>query len=200
MSVLAGCGASGGSWLSASQSSGLSAQLNHVTAALGSGQCTQAKRYLSQFDSRVNRLGGVDSTLVANLNQGASTIKSLVDRSCVVVPPAAKKPHPRTTTATNTTPSTPTFTTPSTPTYTQPTPTQPTTSTPSTTSTTGGVCPTCGVTTTTTTSTPSTTTPSGGTGLGAGGAGLPSDATTNPVPGGSSTPGGAAGASGNGGL
>lgn len=198
MSVIAGCGAGGGGWLSGSQSSGLSEQLNHVTAALDSGQCAQAKQYMADFRSRVNGLGGVDSTLVANLDQGASTIQTLIDRSCVVAtPPAPKRTHPKTTTAPRTPPTTATFTTPSTPTLTQPSVTQPTTSTPSTTSTTGGVCPTCGVTTA---STPSTTTPSGGTGLGGSVASTTPGATAPTTPPGGASTGGAVGTSGTGGL
>ena len=172
VSVIAGCGSSGGRLLSASESNTLSEQLNRVTQALDSQQCSEAQQYLSQFQSTVANLGNVNSTLISNLDQGASTIQSLASSQCathtVTVP---KKRHPKTSTSTSTTTTatrtTPTFTTPTT-TYTQPTYTQPTYTQPST-NTTGGTYPGSGTTTSGTTSTSttsSTTTPSGGTGLG----------------------------------
>lgn len=173
VSAIVGCGSSGGSWLTASESNSLSEQLNRVTQALDNQQCSQARQYLADFQSSVDSLGGINSTLISNLDQGASTIRSLANRDCQV--PASTKPkktHPKTTTSTSTTATqtTPTFTTPTTPTYTTPTYTQPTYTNPSTdTNTTGGTCPTCGTTTATNTNTStssSTTTPSGGTGLG----------------------------------
>jgi hypothetical protein len=170
VSAIVGCGSSGGRWLSASESNSLSEQLNRVTQALDEQRCADARQYLADFQARVHNLGGVNSTLVSNLDQGASTIQSLASSQCQVqAVTRPKKKNNRTTTSTTTsktaTETTPGFTTP-TQTYTQPTYTQPS-YTQSNTSTTGGTCPTCDVTTSTGagTTTP-TTTPSGGTGLG----------------------------------
>lgn len=174
-SALVGCGSSGGSLLSGSQASNLTAQLNLVSAALNRQDCSQAQQYLQDFQSRVENLGGVNSTLISDLEQGASTIQSLADRECRTATTPKKTPtRTRTDTTTTATQTTPTFTSPTTttqtytePTYTQPTDTVGTTS--STTNTTGGSCATCLTTTTTSTeTTPATTTtnPSGGTGLG----------------------------------
>jgi hypothetical protein len=175
VSAIVGCGSSGGSWLSASQSNSLTEQLNRVTQALDDQRCSDARQYLADFQSQVDSLGGVNSTLISNLDQGASTIQSLANRDCQTVktPTTPKKTQPKTTTTTTPTQTTSTFTVPSTTTtYSTPSYTTTTYSTPSTT-TTGGSCPTCGLPTTTspttTTSTvTTTTTPTGGTGLGGG--------------------------------
>lgn len=171
VSALVGCGSSGGSLLSASQSNRLSEQLNRVTQALDAQHCSQASQYLADFRANVASLGGINPTLIANLDQGASTIQTLAARDCQTsTSTTVKKTRPKTTTSTSTTATrtTPTFTQPTTPTYTTPTYTQPgytdTSTNPS-----GGTCPTCGITTTGTT--PSTTTSNGGTGLGAAGGG-----------------------------
>jgi hypothetical protein len=167
--AIVGCGSSGGSLLSASQSNNLLEQLNRVTQALDESNCAQARQYLADFQTTVDNLGGVNSTLVSNLDQGASTIQSLADRDCqtsVKTVTTPKKTHPKTTTQTTPTQTTSTFTVPTTTTtYTAPAYTTTTYSTPSTT-TTGGSCLTCGTTTTTTSTVSSTTTPTGGTGLG----------------------------------
>ena len=188
VSAIVGCGSSGGSWLSASQSNGLTEQLNRVTQALDDQRCSDARQYLADFQSRVDSLGGVNSTLISNLDQGASTIQSLAARDCQTVrtPTTPKKTHPTTTTATTPTQTTSTFTVPSTTTtYSTPSYTTTTYSTPSTT-TTGGSCPTCGLPTTTspttTTSTvTTTTTPTGGTGLGGGSTTYTPPSTTTPT-------------------
>lgn len=169
VSAIVGCGSSGGRWLSASESNSLSEQLNRVQQALADQRCADARQYLADFQASVNSLGGVNSTLIANLEQGASTIRSLASSSCQIqTATTPKKTHTKTSTSTTpsttTTQTTPTFTTP-TNTYTQPTYTQPTYSQPNTT-TTGGTCPTCGTTTSSTSGTSPTTSPSGGTGLG----------------------------------
>lgn len=169
VSAIVGCGSSGGRWLSASESNSLSEQLNRVTQALDAQRCADARQYLADFQASVNRLGGVNSTLIANLDQGASTIRSLASSQCQIqTVTTPKKTHTRTVTSTTgsttSTRTTPTFTQP-TQTYTQ-TYTQPTYSQPST-STTGGTCPTCGGTTSSTSGTTGpATSPSGGTGLG----------------------------------
>lgn len=160
--TVAACGASSGHWLSAAQANRLSADLNSVSTALDSGACAQAQRYLTRFQNDLSSLGNVNSTLVANLNQGVSTVESLATSTCHVrakPTPTRSRPKPKTHTSTNATPTTtaPAFTN----TVSQPpTPTtgQPTTSV-ATTSTTGGASP---VTPTATNTTPVTTTPGGG--------------------------------------
>ena len=158
--TVAACGASSGHWLSAAQANRLSAELNYVSTALDSGACAQAQRDLIRFQNDLSSLGNVNSTLVANLNQGVSTVESLATSTChVKVKPTPTRSKPRTHTSTNTTPTTtaPAFTNtvsqPPTPTTGQPT------TTVATTSTTGGASP---VTPTATNTTPVTTTPGGG--------------------------------------
>jgi len=163
--AIVGCGSSGGSLLSASQSNNLNEQLNRITQALNDSNCTLAREYLAEFQSKVDGLGGVNPTLISNLDQGASTIQSLANTDCqtsVQTTTTAKKAHPKTTTQTTPTQTTSTFTVPTTTTtYTAPSYTTTTYSTPSTTSDT--------ITTqtqTTTSTVDSTTSPTGGTGLG----------------------------------
>src|SRR5579875_3744835 len=81
-SAIVGCGSGTGRWLTQSESSRLSAQLNRVTLALDAGQCAAAQRYLSGFRSDLSGLSGVSATLIANLNQGASTVASLASATC----------------------------------------------------------------------------------------------------------------------
>jgi len=158
-SALAGCG-SNGRLLSQSQSNQLSAQLNSVSQALQDGDCHAAEGALSGFDSRLAALNGVNSTLVANLTQGASTIQQLTSARCAAELQTKPKPTntttsaKTTTTATQTTQSDTTTTNTSTNTYSSPS-----------TSTTGGTSPTgTGTDTTGTTD----TSPNGGQGLGGG--------------------------------
>ncbi len=158
--TVAACGASSGHWLSAAQANRLSGDLNSVSTALDSGACAQAQRDLTRFHNYLSSLGNVNSTLVANLNQGVSTVESLATSTCAVrVKPRPTQPKPKRHTTTNTTPTTtaPAFTN----TVSQPPTTtigQPTTSV-ATTSTTGGASP---VTPTATNTNPVTTTPAGG--------------------------------------
>ncbi len=157
--IVAACGGSSGHWLSAAQANQLTADLNNVSTALDSGSCSQAQQYLRRFQSAVSSLNNVNSTLVANLNQGVSTVESLASSTChVSVAPTPKPPKRHTHTSTSTTPTqtVPAFTN----TDGQPTtstPTQPTTSV-SSTSTTGGASP----VTPTTATTPTTTAPGSG--------------------------------------
>lgn len=164
VAAIAGCGSSGGSLLSASQANTLSEQLNTVEQALDNNACTTAQRALSRFQNTLDGLSGVNSTLLENLDQGASTIATLTSNECQTrTVSTPKKTHPKTTTSTVTTTTAtqtiPTVTTQTTPTYTTTTYTTPTETTPYT-STTGGYSPTGGSTTTTATDT--TTTPSSG--------------------------------------
>src|SRR5579875_1449211 len=80
--AIVGCGSGGGSLLSASQSNTLSEQLNRVTQALNDSDCGLARQYLADFQSTVDSLGGVNATLISNVDQGASTIQSLADQEC----------------------------------------------------------------------------------------------------------------------
>ncbi|HUY59207.1 MAG TPA: hypothetical protein VMV16_05820 [Solirubrobacteraceae bacterium] len=162
-SALAGCG-SNGRLLSQSQSNQLSAQLNSVSQALQDGDCHAAESALSGFESRLAALNGVNSTLVENLNQGASTIQQLTSTRCASFLQTKPKrtntttSAKTTTTSTQTTASDTTTTNTYTSTYTNPY------SSPST-STTGGTSPTgTGTDTTPTTG----TSPNGGQGLGGG--------------------------------
>lgn len=175
VSAIVGCGSSGGSLLSQSQANTLSGQMNQVQLALAEGECVLAQRYLSDFQNRVSQLGEVNSTLLANLNQGASTIASLTSTQCAGQTVTTQRPH---TTRTRTSPTTTTTATQTIPTFTQTTQTLTTqtftTQTPTTqTSTTGGVGPT--ITTPSTTTTNPNTTTSGGSGLG----GVNTSATTS---------------------
>ena len=121
---LAACGGSG-NLLSASQANQLNAQLDRASQALANHQCQQAADQISAFQSAVDGMNSVDSTLVSNLDQGARTIAQLAQRQC----PTTTRPTPTTTTNTATT------TTPTTTTVTQTVPTQ-TTTTPTNTNTT----------------------------------------------------------------
>lgn len=192
-SAIVGCGSSGGSLLSGAQADNLNRQLNRINAELDSRQCSQAQQDLQNFQTSIANMGGVNSTLISNLDQGVATVESLANDQCrtVVTTPKKTQTHTNTQTATTATQTTPTFTNASTDTYTQPTYTQPSDTTTSTipgtatTSTTGGGCLTCvtstttatSTSTTTTTPTTSNTTPSGGGGLG-GGNGIGSGTTT----------------------
>jgi hypothetical protein len=162
-SALVGCGSSG-RLLSQSESTRLTAQLNSVSSALYAHRCTDAESALSNFQNAVEKLNGVDSTLVSNLNQGASTIEQLTSTQCDTFTQTrtrtATTPTHTATTHTVTTVTTDTYTAPTTTTETTSTYTTPTYST-ATTSTTGGG-PLTGTTSTATTTLP----PSGGQGLG----------------------------------
>ncbi len=199
MAAIAGCGSSGGQLLSQSQANRLSNQLNQVQQALSNGNCAAARSGLTAFQNDLNGLSGVDSKLVSNLQQGATTIQSLANRDCQthVVTTPVKKPRPKPTRST-TTVTTTTTSTQTTDTYTAPTITTSTTATQTTptypepsTSTTGGSGLGGGTSTTPTTTTPTTpTTPTTG-GQGLGGTDSTAGATTStPSSGVSATTGG----------
>jgi hypothetical protein len=170
--AIAGCGNSGGRLLSQSEANRLTADLNNVQQALDGGDCTLADRYLAAFQNSVNQLGGVNSTLLANLNQGESTIQSLTSassecRSGTTTTPRTHttKTHTSSTTTTTATQTVPTFTEPTT-TYPTQTYTTPTYTEPTTTNGGQGLGTTSTSDTTSTSTSTSTTTQSGGTGLG----------------------------------
>jgi hypothetical protein len=166
-SALAGCG-SNGRLLSQSQSNQLSAQLNGVSQALQDGDCRAAESALSGFESRLAALNGVNSTLVENLNQGASTIQQLTSARCAAELQTKPKQVKTTTSAKTTTTSTQTTESDTTTTNTD-TNTYTYTDTTPTTSTTGGTGPTGPTGTTGPPGTTNTSTSSnGGQGLGGG--------------------------------
>jgi hypothetical protein len=152
------CGGGSG-LLSGGQASDLNSQLDQVSAALASGNCSGVSNATAQFSNAiVNLPNSVNVTLRNNLSQGASKVTQLARRQC----------RPGTTdTGTTTTRATTTETTPSTTTETTPSTTTPTTTTttPTTTTTTTPTTPTTPATTTTPSGTTSTGT-SGGAGIG----------------------------------
>jgi hypothetical protein len=143
--IVAACGGGSG-LLSGDQANTLNGQLDQVNSAVASRNCGAAVNASQNFGNAVANLPQtVNTTLRANLNQGASTISDLASKDC------------RTTT------------TPTTPTATATTATATTATTQSsTTSTTTTTHP---PPTTTTQSSTTTTTSSGGGGLGGGGQG-----------------------------
>jgi hypothetical protein len=162
-SAIVGCGGSSGRLLSQSQANRLTAQLNSVTSALDERRCAAAQSALAQFEDYVSSLHAVDSTLVSNLTQGATTIQQLTTTNCDPDTPTRTATTRTATTRTATTVTTDTTTTPTTTTVTTDTYSTPTyTYTP--TNTTGGG----GITSPTTPASTTTPTlpPSGGQGLG----------------------------------
>jgi hypothetical protein len=130
--ALVGCGSSG-RLLSGSEASTLRNELNHVSIALTDDQCESAEQWLADFQNKLASLGGVNSTLLDNLTQGASTTEQLTENECRTPVHVAKPPPPHTTSATTTTQTFtktfPTQTTPTVSTETEPA-TTPTYSTP----------------------------------------------------------------------
>lgn len=175
--LLVGCGSSSG-LLSASEASTLRNELNHVSIALAADQCGSAEQWLSDFQNKLASLGGVNSTLLDNLTQGATTTERLTENQCRAPARVTKPSRPHTTSATTTTR---TFT------QTYPTQTTPTVSTETETATTQTYStPTYSYTAPDTTTAPTVTTvttapPSSG------GSGLP---PASPTGGGNSTYGG----------
>ena len=79
--ALVGCGSSG-RLLSGSEASTLRNELNHVSIALTDDQCESAEQWLADFQNKLASLGGVNSTLLDNLTQGASTTEQLTENEC----------------------------------------------------------------------------------------------------------------------
>ncbi|HWD64559.1 MAG TPA: hypothetical protein VG405_05250 [Solirubrobacteraceae bacterium] len=134
---LVGCGSSG-TLLTTGQAHELNGELTLVSQSLGAHQCQQAANLITNFRSTVDGLNSVESSLVTNLDQGASRLHQLAAREC---PVHRVQHHHTTTTQTTTTPTqtqtTTTATTPQT-TTTQTTPPQTTTTQTTTTQTTTG--------------------------------------------------------------
>jgi hypothetical protein len=144
--IVAACGGGSG-LLSGDQANTLNGQLDQVNSAVGSRNCAAAANASQGFGNAVANLPQtVNTTLRANLTQGASTISDLAARDCRTTM------TPTTTTATASTATASTATT---------------TSSTTTTTTTHTAPP----TTTTTQSTTTSTNSSGGGGLSGGGQG-----------------------------
>ena len=128
VALLVACG-SGNGLLSGSQAQNLQAALSSVQSACSAGKPARAATAAQSFADRVNALPGgtVDRKLLANLQQGASTLEALAPQTCTGTTSTATTPTVTTTTTPTTTATTVTTTT-------QPTtPTNPTTPTPPTT-------------------------------------------------------------------
>ncbi|MFL5818941.1 MAG: hypothetical protein ACJ76L_15265 [Conexibacter sp.] len=130
--LLVACGDRSG-LLSSSQAGSLQGALAAVQSACADGNPGHAAVAAQSFADRVNALppGEVDRSLVTNLQRGASTLETLVARTCTGTPTTTTTPTVTTTTSTTpTTTSTTTTTEPTTPTTpTTPPPTTPTTPT-----------------------------------------------------------------------
>lgn len=130
--LLVACGDRSG-LLSGSQSGNLQDALAAVQSACADGNPGHAAVAAQSFADRVNALppGELDRSLVTNLQQGASTLETLVARTCTGTATTTTTPTITTTTTPTTTTSTTTTTTePTTPTTpTTPPPTTPTTPT-----------------------------------------------------------------------
>lgn len=130
--LLAACGDRSG-LLSGAQAGSLQDALAVVQTACASGDSGRAAVAAQSFADRVDALppGQVDRQLIEDLRDGASTLESLVPRTCTGAAATTTTPT-ATTTAPTTTATTPTTTTPTEPT----TPTTTTTTPPATTPTT----------------------------------------------------------------
>lgn len=130
--LLVACGDRSG-LLSGSQSGNLQDALAAVQSACADGNSGHAAVAAQSFADRVNALPprSVDRQLIENLQDGASTLETLVARTCTGTPTTTTTPTVTTTTVPTTTTSTTTTTTePTTPTTpTEPPPTTPTTPT-----------------------------------------------------------------------
>jgi hypothetical protein len=159
--LLVACG-DGNGLLSGSQSSSLQDALSSVQSACSAGDAGRAGVAAQSFSDRVNALpaGAVDRRLIADLQDGAAKLETLVPRTCTGTTTATT-----TTTTTATTPTTTVPTTTTAPTTTETTPTTPTTTTPTT---------------------PTTTTPPANGGRGGGG---PGDSGGAPADSGGASPG-----------
>jgi hypothetical protein len=167
--LLVACG-DGNGLLSSSESGSLQDALSAVQSACAGGDSGRAAVAARSFSDRVGALpaGTVDRKLVANLQDGASTLETLIARTCTGAAATTTTPTVTTTTTPTTTATTTTTTTtePTTPTEPPTTPTEPPTTptTPTTPPDTGG-------------GTPGGTGTGGTGGAGSGGAGAPQGAT-----------------------
>src|SRR6185312_8126311 len=119
VALLVACGNSNG-LLSGSDAQSLQAALSAAQSACANGDAAGAASAAQSFSQRVDALGtAVDRRLSANLQQGASTLQSLVPRTCTGTTATTTAPTVTTTTTTTPTTTAPTTTTvPTTPTTT----------------------------------------------------------------------------------
>jgi hypothetical protein len=106
--AVVGCGSSA-QLLSSAQAAQLRTQLTKASAALADGDCSAAAGYISDFQNRVDELGGVNRTLASNLQAGATKIENLAKKDCPVQ--TTTEPTHTTHTHTTATKTTPTVTT-----------------------------------------------------------------------------------------
>jgi hypothetical protein len=132
------CGSQNG-LLTTNQSSTLNQQLDSVSSAVSAHNCDAATSAASEFGNQVAALpSNVNTTLVANLGQGAATISELAARDCSGTTTTTSDTTATTATTTTTTNSTPLTTTTVTSTVTNPTTTTTQTTTTATNPTTSG--------------------------------------------------------------
>jgi hypothetical protein len=136
--IVAACGGGSG-LLSGDQANTLNGQLDQVNSAVASRNCGAAVNASQSFGNAVANLPQtVNTTLRANLNQGASTISDLASKDCrTTTIPTTPTATATTATATTTTATTQSSTT-STTTTTHPPPTTTTQSSTTTTTSSGG--------------------------------------------------------------
>lgn len=106
------CGGQNG-LLDSSQANNLNAQLNSVSSAVSAGNCGSARTAAQAFTNEVAALpANVNTTLVRNLGQGATTISQLAARDCASSSSTSSSTSstPSSTTSTPTTTSTPSST------------------------------------------------------------------------------------------
>jgi hypothetical protein len=133
------CGGQNG-LLDSSQANNLNAQLNSISSAVANGQCGTARTAAQAFSNEVAGLpSSVNTTLVRNLGQGASTVSQLAARDCSSSSSTTRSTSSSasTTTSTPSTASTPSSTSSSTTTTTS-TATNPTSSSTGSTTSNGG--------------------------------------------------------------
>ncbi len=137
VSLIAACGGGSG-LLSGDQANTLNGQLDQINSAVAAHNCAAAASASQNFGNSVAGLPQtVNTTLRANLNQGASTISDLAAKDCRTTT-TPTTPTATATTATATTSSTTQSTTTTTTTHSNPPPTTTTQSQTTTTSSGGG--------------------------------------------------------------
>ncbi len=79
--LLAGCGSSGG-LLSAEQAGSLKSQLDQVSVAVQQRQCGTVDDAIAGLNRTIEGFGGLNQTLVSNLQKGVETVGVLADQNC----------------------------------------------------------------------------------------------------------------------
>jgi hypothetical protein len=125
VSFLVACGGGKG-LLSGDQASTLNSQLDQVSSAVASGNCSAALSAVNSFSSNVSSIGSLNPTLRDNLTQDATKLAQLATRDCRNATTTTTTPTTTTTTTTTTTHVTP----PTTSTGTKSSPSQSTPATP----------------------------------------------------------------------